>query len=149
MAHQSITDVVAKAKRDLEEARGKIEKLEVFLATLEQYTPSVSEQASDATTSPEPQASLSSPQTFQIRDVAYAEEIGALMKKTSGEFKVPEIVNIVLERHPEANYRDLSHKASNVALRLTKKAVLEVVSKGMGRNPNTYRAKQGNEQEDK
>ena len=67
-----------------------------------------------------------------------------LMLNSEQEYNVPGIVKTIMDRHqndPDIDYAELSKKASNLAYRLRKRNLIEIVKPGIGKKPNLFKSK--------
>lgn len=153
MPEQTISDLLCKAEKDLEIAKRELDAANKRVSELDFLVAYLNGSKVNAPLEIKAQEqnivgqqflfgqSLVAPQAKSYGS-GYAEEIKQLMLGTTEEFNVPGIVNAIMHQHTEdseANYKNLSKKASNIANRLVKTARIEIVTKGEGRKPNIYK----------
>jgi len=147
MANLSIEELLAKARKELIEITDRrdalnkhINDLQFLVRALTSGNLSVNEDKKDD-------------QRKQVELVAtpsrssvsrFNDEMQDLMLNSEREYNVPGIVKAIMDKHPndpDADYAELSKKASNLAYRLEKRGKIEIVKRGIGKKPNLFKSK--------
>jgi len=149
MSTKTVQELIAKAEEELNYTKVQRDKLDKRINELE-FTIGFM-RGEEGVTRISPDSSVIETTSQKVTLVAepsfrpgseFSNEMKDLMLSAKEEFNVPGIVKTIIERHPndpEANYSELSKKASSIANRLNNQGKIEISKKGVGREPNLYK----------
>lgn len=139
MGQITVDELRADIQKKLSEARNAVRRYEEHL---EMIATLIRERGGDAPSSVEP---ISRPKLILRKrgsdKTTGGQAIREAMLKADGPFNVPGITNIMRSQFPDVSYEKLSRRASAIAYRLWKAKRIDIVEKGEGRAPNTYKVK--------